>query len=114
MSVFGKRLKELRTNRKLTQRELAKILDTDHSTISKWEKGVIGVPEWEMVKKISVVFNVPVPYLLGADQIDLKKALEEVEITWGGKKLTEEQKQMCRDILEAFLKRMIGNSGPSM
>ncbi len=37
--VIGKRLKEIRVNNKTTQEELAKILNTSHSTISAYEHG---------------------------------------------------------------------------
>ncbi|MDD4831524.1 MAG: helix-turn-helix transcriptional regulator [Bacilli bacterium] len=38
-NIVGKRLKEFRTNKNLTQQELAKELNTSHSTISAYENG---------------------------------------------------------------------------
>lgn len=38
-NIVGKRLKEFRTSKNLTQQELAKELNTSHSTISAYENG---------------------------------------------------------------------------
>ena len=37
--VIGNNIKEIRTQNNLTQRELAQILNTEHSTIGKYERG---------------------------------------------------------------------------
>ena len=60
---FGMRLKELRTQKKMTQLQMAKILDTSKSNISKYEAGSVE-PNLETLAKISRYFDVPVDYLL--------------------------------------------------
>jgi len=60
---FGIRLKELRTKKKLTQLQMAEILDTSKSNISKYEAGSVE-PNLETLVKISRYFDVPVDYLL--------------------------------------------------
>ena len=60
---FGIRLKELRTQKKLTQLQMAEILDTSKSNISKYEAGSVE-PNLETLTKISRYFDVPVDYLL--------------------------------------------------
>lgn len=57
------RLKELRENRNLTQAELAKLLKVSPSAIGMYEQGRRD-PDSSTLKKISVLFNVSVDYLL--------------------------------------------------
>lgn len=61
---FGIKLKELRVEKKLTQLQMAEILDTSKSNISKYEAGSVE-PNLETLVKISKYFNVPIDYLLG-------------------------------------------------
>lgn len=57
------RLKELRENRNLTQAELAKLLKVSPSAIGMYEQGRRD-PDSSTLKKLSVLFNVSVDYLL--------------------------------------------------
>lgn len=67
--ISGTRLKELRKEHKLTQKQLSEILKSDNSTISKYEKGIniIATPFlYDICKK----YNISADYLLG--KIDKK------------------------------------------
>ena len=64
---FADRLKILRKNKKLTQVQLAKILDVDQSLISYYEKKK-KVPELKMLYKIASYFDVSIDYLLGSKE----------------------------------------------
>ena len=57
------RLKELRENRNLTQAELAKLLKVSPSAIGIYEQGRRD-PDSSTLKKLSVLCNVSVDYLL--------------------------------------------------
>ena len=59
-------LKTLRTERGLSQEELAARLSVVRQTVSKWEKG-LSVPDSEMLVRLAEVFDVPVGTLLGED-----------------------------------------------
>lgn len=61
---FSKRLKELRLNAGLTQKDLAKAIEVGRTTISEYESGKI-VPKQEGLLKIANHFNVSVDYLTG-------------------------------------------------
>ena len=61
---FSKRLKELRLNNGLTQKELAKSIEVGRTTISEYESGKI-VPKQEGLLKLANHFNVSVNYLTG-------------------------------------------------
>ena len=62
--IFGKRLKELRETRELSQAELAKRLNVAKSTVSMWENNK-REPEYEMLENICDLFNVDPNYLFG-------------------------------------------------
>ena len=61
---FGKRLKELRTERKLTIRDMGNILEMSHQTYVKYEQNLVEPP---LVKlhKLADYFKVTTDYLLG-------------------------------------------------
>lgn len=62
--IFGKRLKDLRNERGLTQDGLAKELNVDKSTIAKYETDKIE-PSISMLKVIVKYFDVSADYMLG-------------------------------------------------
>lgn len=61
---FGARLKEIRIKNKITLRELAKILNVNFSTISRWENGEIS-PSINYLKSICDYFDISADYLIG-------------------------------------------------
>ncbi|MGN1200709.1 MAG: helix-turn-helix domain-containing protein [Candidatus Caccovivens sp.] len=63
---LGKRLKELREERNLTQVELAKELNIDKSTIAKYETDKVE-PSLSMFKTLVVYFKTSADYLLGLE-----------------------------------------------
>ena len=56
---FGLRLKAIRTDRGMTQEQLAELLDVTIDTISKIERGVHG-PRFELLEKIARALRAPV------------------------------------------------------
>ncbi|MFA7507721.1 MAG: helix-turn-helix transcriptional regulator [Bacilli bacterium] len=66
----GLKIKELRTELKITQEELAKAVQVSTQAVSKWECG--GLPDIELVPKIAVFFNVTTDELFGIPVNDYK------------------------------------------
>ena len=64
MEIFCKRIKELRIESGITQKELAEKLNLTNSTICDWEKGR-SEPDLQTLTQIAAVFDVSVDYLLG-------------------------------------------------
>ena len=56
--LFGKKLRELRKHRGLTQSELGDLSGIPQSTISNWEIGV-SEPRWREVVSLSILLEVP-------------------------------------------------------
>lgn len=65
---FGEKLRTLRVGNNLTQQQMAEILETSKSNISKYEAGTVE-PSFETLNNISHFFNVSMNYLLGNDTI---------------------------------------------
>ena len=61
---FKERLKAVRKQRKLTQRELADLIKSNNNTVSNWEKGV-SRPTTPVVESLARALNISVFSLLG-------------------------------------------------
>lgn len=64
MKAFGQRLKELRTERKLTQNALAEVMGVSGNTIYAWETDK-QEPSMSSLLKLSEFFEVSLDYLFG-------------------------------------------------
>lgn len=64
MSIFSKRLRELRIERQLSQKKLAEIIQTNNSSVCDWECGR-SEPSIEVIIKLCKLFSVSADYLLG-------------------------------------------------
>ena len=65
--MFAIRLKELRMNKRLSQRELASIFKVSTGTVGNWEVGT-REPDYATLTKLANFFGVSVDYLLGAER----------------------------------------------
>ena len=72
MKLFGIRLKELRQEKGLGQKELAKVINTSKQNISRWEKGYFE-PDQEITVRLAQFFDVSTDYLLGLENEDGSK-----------------------------------------
>lgn len=68
MKKFTSRLKELRKEKNITQKELADTLGLAQSTIANYEQG-IRFPDNAMIKNLADYFNVSLDYLLRRTEI---------------------------------------------
>ncbi len=58
------RLKDLREDRDLTQKQIAKILGCSQTTYSRYETGNLNVPV-DILKKLAKFYKVSIDYLIG-------------------------------------------------
>ena len=65
--IFSTKLKELRLEQKLSQLQLAKLLNYTQSNICEWENGKVE-PRADALITISSFFNVSIDYLLGQSE----------------------------------------------
>lgn len=64
---FGKKLAECRKAKGLSQKELAKLLNTSHSVIGKYEREEM-TPSIEAAVKLAKLLDTTVAYLLGENK----------------------------------------------
>ena len=88
MVEFGVRLKALRKERRLTQKQLASMIGVQHSVISFYEVGD-RIPSVEIIIKLAAVLHVSSDYLLGIEKKDT------IDISG----LSEEEKRLIRSMV---------------
>lgn len=74
---FKTRLKQLRNEKKINQRELANFLKVAPSTISMYESGQ-REPNFEVLESLADFFNVDLNYLLGKSDKTTKLMIEDI------------------------------------
>lgn len=67
MSDFGRKLKECREAKKMSQSGFAKEIGVHHSIIGKYERDEVK-PTIDVIVKIAKILNTTVGYLLGEEQ----------------------------------------------
>ena len=67
MKIFGKRLREVRKSKKLTQIELANMLGISQKSYSHWENNKT-FPSFENLVKLADLFEVSLDWLFGRDK----------------------------------------------
>lgn len=58
MTPFGRRVRELRAGRNVTQKEMAAALGVSAAWLSALEKGRRGRPSWAFVQRVIAYFNI--------------------------------------------------------
>lgn len=69
MDTFGTRLRDCRKEKGLSQNELAKALETNHSVIGKYERDEVK-PSIDVVKKLAAMLGTTSAYMLGETDSD--------------------------------------------
>ena len=64
--VFCERLKELRADKKISMKDLAKAVGATDGAISNWENG-INEPKLTFIARLALYFGVSSDYLLGLE-----------------------------------------------
>lgn len=95
---FGKRLKNLRIEKNLTQQQLAEKLNVSKANISKYESDIIE-PNINLINQISKLFDVSSDYLLGITII--KKPIDTLasHSIEGYENLNDEDRQYIDDLI---------------
>lgn len=97
---LGLRIKELRKELKLTQKDMASKLEIDHTTISKWEADVYE-PDTTTLSKLADLFDVDTDYLLGRTSVR-KKPETNMSFYGGSKNYTPDEIAVMEATLKAY------------
>lgn len=99
-TTFGKRLGEVRKNKKMSQDELAKKLDVHGAVIGRYERDEVK-PSIEVAAAIAEALEVSLDYLVGNTDLLLEKSVVNKIIDI--QKLGTEDKAHVFAMLDAFL-----------
>ncbi len=84
MATFGKRLRDCRKEKGLSQNEVAKLLNTNHSVIGKYERDDVK-PSIDVAKRLADLLDTTVAYLIGETEanelfkdIDMLRRLKDI------------------------------------
>ena len=98
MVDLGRRLKELRNKRKLTQQQVAERIWVSKAMVSAYELS-IRTPSYEVLIKLAKLFGVTTDYLLGLDEVD-DKPHQLIDLS----NLTDEEQRIIIDLIENMKK----------
>lgn len=105
--TFGKKLKDLRKKKGVTQNQLAESLEISNGAIGNWEINT-RQPDHDMLVKIADYFSVSIDYLLGreSDKALSLKANTVISIGRGGEKRIYEIDEEDAEFVDTFLKKV--------
>ncbi|MBF0227852.1 MAG: helix-turn-helix transcriptional regulator [Desulfobacterales bacterium] len=104
---FSKKLRQLRLESGLSQKDIADKIGADLQRVSKYERGVV-YPTTDIIVKIAEAFQVSIDYLLRdninktdnkIENLKLKKYIEEIN------NLPEQDLAILTNLLDAYIKR---------
>lgn len=99
--LLGKRIKEIRISKKITQEKLSELTDIGASSISKIESGHFH-PTDENLEKIARALNIEVYKLyMNSHQKDSKELIKEIQIMLN--KATDEEVRLAYRILNGII-----------
>nr|MBO2495053.1 XRE family transcriptional regulator [Clostridia bacterium] len=96
--MIGRKIKELRLKKGITQEELAKVLGVTTSMVGMYETGA-RKPSYEVLNKIARYFNVTTDYLLGLEE---QQDAEIRAIARAFKALSTEKRELLRKLVESM------------
>jgi transcriptional regulator with XRE-family HTH domain len=100
VTTFGKRLKDARTHRQLTQYEVAGKLGIDFTTISKYENNK-SQPDNEILRELASMYEVSLDWLI-TGQLSDEKSSNKILVDGVLEPLTDEEARHLLDSLEMF------------
>ena len=107
--MFPERLKDLRKENGMTQIELATALGVSSGTVAMWETGK-RKPSFEMLEKLTQVFDKRIDYILGASDDPTQAKLNDMEVAQlGNWAMQEEYEDVMRkySLLDDFGQKTI-------
>lgn len=100
-ATFGKRLGEVRKDKKMSQDELAKKMDMQGAVIGRYERDEVK-PSIEVAAKIAQVLGISLDYLVGNSDLlldaEVIKKIQEMQ------KLDDQDRKSLFNIVDAYLR----------
>lgn len=97
--IIGTRIKEMRKSKKITQKQLAEILNKSESSIQKYESGEVEIPQ-SVLDEIAKALDTNLLYLFGYDAEKLEDELNELHKDLTAKENESTELRLFREQLE--------------
>ena len=110
MQTIGKRLAEIRKNKKFKQTELAEMLNVSQQVISNIERGVTA-PDIEQLKKFADIYNTSLDQLVGREFFGDDTDVVERKIISDIKQMDDEGKELSLGLLSQVAQHRGSNDG---
>lgn len=107
--MLGNNIKELRKNKRMTQKDLAEAMRVSQQTVGAWETER-AIPGADTLSDLADYFNVTTDYLLGrsekkdddkVDYVALDKVLDNAR-SFDGEPMDEHDREILRGILKGY------------
>lgn len=103
----GKRIRELRQSRKISQKDLAAAVECSCQVISNIERDYSGISA-DMIDRLATYFDVPSDYILGTTTTASSRFVtlqndDEVDLIQGYRKMGKRQRRMLLGAMEEIL-----------
>lgn len=96
------RIRELREEAQMTQKQLADRISNMQRNVSNWEQGV-SEPDLQTVVAIADIFNVSLDELFGREQADIQvRDNADNKLVAAVRRLSSEQKSALYNMLQSF------------
>lgn len=108
----AERIKQLREDKEITQKELAKIIHVSEDSVSLYERGLVH-PSIQILIELANFFGVSIEYLLGMTDIKIPpEQIQQKLVTRSGVipidnlfHLTDEEKEIIGLLIKVFSKK---------
>ena len=104
--LIGKRIRELRKERHMTQEQLADLIGISFQAVSKWENG-IALPDITLVPRLAQIFGVTTDELFAYNAMEIRDEIE--QCVEKARKYIESEHERGRKILEEALEKYPDN-----
>ena len=98
--LIGKNIKQLRTDKGITQEQLAEAMNVSCAAVSKWERGET-YPDITMLQPLAYYFGVTLDTLMGYDEEKIRRDIEETLVHYRSLWITD-PKQAREVIVKAY------------
>lgn len=98
------KIRELREEQQLTQKQLADKIANMQRNVSNWEKGV-SEPDLQTVVALADLFDVSLDELFGRDHVYGELAQADAELLQAVRRLSAQQKAALTELLRSFKAR---------
>ena len=102
MQSFGDRVRTLRTERDLTQFQLAAYVGVTQTAVSAWESGKREVPKGDNLLRLAEALGFEAGELMATTQASSKESIEEVHLLAAFRALTKERQLIAIKLVEAL------------